>query len=96
MTIRRKGREWFPLAVGARTYTVRLDYGCPGQWTAVAVAPAATGRARVAAVSAGPFRAPVLRLLEARLGGRPGGDPDGVQDGEHRSAGRVRASRAVR
>jgi hypothetical protein len=92
VTIRRKGREWFPLAVGARTYMVRLDHGCPGQWTAVAVAPSATGRARVAAVSAGPFRAPVLRLLRERLGGGPDGEPDG----EHRSAGRVPARRPVR
>jgi len=96
VTIRRKGREWFPLAVGARTYMVRLDYGCPGQWTAVAVAPSATGRARVAAVSAGPFRAPVLRLLRERVGGGPDGERGSEPGGEHRSAGRVPARRPVR
>jgi 3-phenylpropionate/trans-cinnamate dioxygenase ferredoxin component len=90
--IRNKGREWFPLVVDRSTYAVRLDYGCPGRWTAVALGPVpgpqhspaereADGPrgAAVAAVSAGEHRAPTLRLLVSRLGKEPG---DGATPGE--------------
>ena len=82
MRIRRKGREWQSLDVGATTYTVRLDYGCPtcGQWTAVALAPTAPDeRPRVAAVSAGGYRTATLRLLRERLADASGSD--GVRAG---------------
>lgn len=92
MRIRRKGREWGSLDVGATTYVVRLEHvprsdgrsgrGCAtcGQWTAVALAPVAQGeRARVAAVSTGAFRAATLRLLRERLAEASG--RDGVRAG---------------
>jgi hypothetical protein len=66
MRIRRKGPEWFSVTVDGSVYPVRADYGCPGQWTAVAFDPT-SHRPQVMAVSASPFRGPTLRLLEERL-----------------------------
>jgi hypothetical protein len=66
MRIRRKGPEWFSVTVDGSMYPARADYGCPGQWTAVAFDPT-SDRPKVIAVSASPYRGPTLRQLQDRL-----------------------------